>query len=97
VSDGSTLTVVAAPPSANSLLAALLAAVTGVGTGSSLEDQVTAAQTFLTVPDITSACSAMDVFKSHVAAQSGKKGLTPAQAAQFTADADAIKTAIPCP
>ena len=96
VGGSTSLTVVLAPPSVNSLLTALLAAVTGVGTGGSLADQVTDAQAALAVPDIASACSALDIFKAHVTAQSGKK-FTAAVGAQFTADANAIQAAIPCP
>jgi hypothetical protein len=70
--------------------------VNGVGTGTSLTDQVTAAQAALAIPDIATACTAMDTFLSHVAAQSGKK-IDPTLAAQLTADANTIKAAIPCP
>ncbi|HEX5651223.1 MAG TPA: Ig-like domain-containing protein [Steroidobacteraceae bacterium] len=90
-----TLTVMSTPTVAQQL-AALLAAVTGVGTGTSLADQLASVQAYLAVPDIASACSAMDVFKSHVVAQSGKK-IDPALAAQITADANDIMAAIPCP
>jgi hypothetical protein len=83
-------------PTVAQQLTDLLAAVTGVGTGTSLADQVAAVQAYLAVPDIVSACSAMDVFKSHVVAQSGKK-IDPALAAQITADANDIMAAIPCP
>jgi hypothetical protein len=91
-----TLTVTEAPPSVDDMVAALLAAVTAVGPGSSLVTKMTDVQTYLAVPDIVSACSALDSFKTLVAAQSGKK-ITVAQADQFTADANAIDAAIPCP
>jgi hypothetical protein len=90
-----TLTVISGPTVAQQV-AALLAAVNGVGTGTSLADQLTAVQGYLAVPDIVSACSAMDIFKSHVSAQSGKK-IDPALAAELTADANEIMLAIPCP
>ncbi|MET0660838.1 MAG: Ig-like domain-containing protein [Steroidobacteraceae bacterium] len=97
VTGGTTLTVVPwSSPLVDELVAALLDAVTGVGTGTSFADQVTGVQAYLAVSDIASACSALDLFKSHVSAQSGKK-VDPALAAQLTADANAIKTAIPCP
>jgi hypothetical protein len=91
-----TLTVTSTAPSLDQLVAALLVAVTGVGTGTSLADKVTDVQAYLAVPDIVSACSAMDDFKSQVSAQSGKKIPAPL-ATQLTADADAIEAAIPCP
>ena len=78
------------------LVAALLAAVTGVGPGHSLADKVTAVQNYLAVPDIVSACSALDDFKVQVSAQSGSQIAAPL-ANQLTADANAIKAAIPCP
>jgi hypothetical protein len=95
VSGDTTLTVTSGP-TVTQQLTALLAAVTGVGTGTSLADQLVGVQAYLAVPDIASACSAMDVFKSHVIAQSGKK-IDPALVAQITADADEIMAAIPCP
>jgi hypothetical protein len=90
------LTVTAALPSANDLLADLLVAVTGVGPGHSLANQVTLAQTYLAVPDVASACSALGGLQSQLATWSGKQ-VPAAQASQLTADAEAIKIAIPCP
>src|SRR4030095_11725952 len=64
-----TLTVTEAPPSVDDMVAALLAAVPAVGPGSSLVTKMTDVQTSLAVPDIVSACSALDSFKTLVAAQ----------------------------
>jgi hypothetical protein len=96
VTGSATLIVTSTSPSLDQLVAALLVAVTGVGPGASLVNQVTDVQAYLAVPDIVSACSAMDAFKSHVSAQSGKKIPAPL-ATQLLADADAIEAAIPCP
>jgi hypothetical protein len=90
-----TLTVTV-PSAVNGLLATLLVNVTGVGTGTSLADKVTAVQTALAVPDIATACTIMGNFKSQVAGQSGKQISAPL-ATQLTADANAIMAAIPCP
>jgi hypothetical protein len=84
-------------PSVEELLDDLLAAVSGLtGLGTSLVDKLMQVQTDLLVPDVLSACSGMDDFKSLVAAQSGKK-IDPPLAAQLTADAEEIEAAIPCP
>jgi len=96
VTGNATLIVTSTSPSLDQLVAALLVAVTGVGPGASFASQVTDVQAYLAVPDIVSACSAMDAFKSHVSAQSGKKIPAPL-ATQLLADADAIEAAIPCP
>jgi hypothetical protein len=96
VSGSATLTVTATSPPLDQLVAALLVAVTGVGSGASLADKVTDVQAYLAVPDIVSACSVMVDFGSQVSAQSGKKIPAPL-ATQLLADADAIEAAIPCP
>lgn len=96
VSGSTTLTVTQAVLSVDQQILALLAAVTDAGAGSSLVDKLTAVQIYLAVPDIASACSMMDDFNSQVLAQRGKK-YAAALADQWMADANAIKTAIPCP
>jgi hypothetical protein len=98
VTGDTTLTVIPDSSALNNLVAALLAAVTGVGPGHSLADKITAVQGYLALvpPNIVSACSKLDDFKSQVAALSG--GSVPVPLAnQLTADANAIKAAIPCP
>ncbi len=98
VTGDTTLTVIPDSPSVDELVAALLAAVTGVGPGHSLADKMTAVQNYLALvpPDIVSACSKLDDFKNQVSALSG--GSVPVPLAnQLTADANAIKAAIPCP
>jgi hypothetical protein len=90
-----TLTVTV-PSAVNGLLATLLVNVTGVGTGNSLANKVTAVQAALAVPNIATACTLMDDFTSQVAAQSGHQIPAPL-AAQLTADANEINAAIPCP
>jgi hypothetical protein len=96
VSGSASLTVTSTAPTVDDLLAALHAAVIGVGTGTSLVDKVANVQAYLAVPDVVSACSTMDDFKSQVAAQSGKKISAPL-AAQLLGDAETIEAAIPCP
>ena len=96
VNGSSTLIVTPGFVLVNGLLADLLVAVTDVGTGASLATKVEAAQAYLSVPDIASACTVMSDFKLSVAAQSGKK-IPVAQAAALTADAEEIEAAIPCP
>jgi len=96
LSGSATLNVTPDIPSVEELLADLLVAVTGVGTGNSLANKVQDVQAYLGVPDIVSACSVMTNFKSEVTAQSGKK-IPAAQAAELTADAEEIEAAIPCP
>ncbi len=95
VTDDTTLTVIPAPLTVDQMVSALLAAVTGVGPGHSLANKMTDVQDVLAVPDIVSACSRLDDFKNEVSAQSGKQS-DAALAAQLTADANAIKAAIPC-
>jgi hypothetical protein len=94
--NGSSMLTVTPGVVVNQLLADLRVAVTGVGTGDSLATKIEAAQAYLSVPDIVSACTAMSDFKLLVAAQSGKK-IPVAQAAALTADAEEIEAAIPCP
>ena len=96
VTGSTTLTVTQAFLSVDQQISALLAAVTNFGTGNSLVNKLTAVQAFLAVPDISSACSMMDDFKNQVSAQRGKQ-ISAQLADQWTADANAIKAAIPCP
>ena len=96
VSGSTSLTVITAAPSVDEQVAALLIAVTGVGSGNSLANMVTDVQNYLAVPNIPSACSVLNDFKATVSAQSGKK-IETAVATQLTADANAIAAAIPCP
>jgi hypothetical protein len=96
VSGSASLTVASTAPTVDDLLAALHAAVIGVGTGTSLADKVADVQAYLAVPDVVSACSLMDDFKSQVAAQSGKKISAPL-ATQLLGDAETIEATIPCP
>jgi trimeric autotransporter adhesin len=96
VSGSTTLTVTQAVPSVDQQILALLEAVTDAGAGSSLVDKLTAARTYLAVPDIASACTMMNDFNNQVLAQRGKK--YPEELAdQWMDDANAIKAAIPCP
>ena len=96
VSGTTTLTVTQASPSADQLISALLAAVTAADVGASYENKLANVQAYLAVPDISSACTEVDGFKSLVLAQRGKK-IEIALADLWMADADAIKVAIPCP
>jgi Bacterial Ig-like domain (group 2) len=95
VTGDTTLTVIPASPSVDEMLTALLAAVTGVGPGHSLENKVTRVRDDLADHDIVSACSMLDDFNNQVSGLSDEIGV--ALADQLTADANAIKAAIPCP
>ena len=97
VSGSATLTVTPDVLSVDELVAALLAAVTGVGSGHSLEDKIESVQAYLAVPDIASACSMLSDFKVQLAAQSGSPQVPAPLAAELTADAEEIEAAIPCP
>jgi hypothetical protein len=76
-------------------LAALLTAVTGVGAGTSLADKVKRVQGNIAANDNASACGVLADFIKQVKAQDGKS-LTNAQAADFTAQADVIRTNLGC-
>jgi len=93
VSGSATLTVTPAPLTVDQMVAALLTAVTGVGPGQSLKNKITLVQQYLAVSNTVSACSMLNDFKTQLS------GLTdpPVPVAQLTADANAIKAAIPCP
>ena len=78
-----------------SQLAALLTEVTGVGPGTSLADDVTAAQAYYAASDTQATCAMLTGFVNEVRAQNGKKiGRT--LDAKLIADADAIEVAIGC-
>jgi len=93
VSGNATLTVTPAPLTVDQMVAALLTAVTGVGPGNSLRNKVTEVQAALAVPNIGLACSKLDDFKNQLSVLNEP----PVPVAQLTADANAIKAAIPCP
>jgi hypothetical protein len=76
-------------------LAALLTAVTGVGPGTSLADKVKQIQGYVAANDKANACGTLNAFINEVKAQKGKK-LTNAQAADFTAQANAIRINLGC-
>jgi hypothetical protein len=83
-------------PSGESLLADLLTAVTGKGTGKSLANKVKLAQTYFAADDIPATCAVLSDFLNEVKAQRAKKKLTAAQADDFTEQAMVIMTAIGC-
>jgi len=96
VSSSATLTVTWASPTVDALVADLLLAVTGIGPGHALQNKMEDVQDYLAVPNIASACSTIDAFKSQVSTWSGHH-ITAGQAIEFTADAEEIEAAIPCP
>ena len=81
--------------SAADQLAALDAAVTGVGPGKSLPDKVTETQAFLAVNDTANACSTLGAFTSEVNAQAGKK-VDSILAGHLTTQASNIDAALDC-
>jgi hypothetical protein len=84
-----------APVTPTQLLANLRQASTGVGTGTSLADKVSIAQSRYSANDIPGTCSILTDFMSQVNAQTGKK-ITPTQGASLIASATQIMTAIGC-
>jgi eukaryotic-like serine/threonine-protein kinase len=76
-------------------LADLLAAVTGVGPGTSLADKVRSAQSSLAANQLAAACSTLTDFISAVKAQSGKK-ISAGDANALIADARRIQTVMSC-
>lgn len=76
-------------------LTALLAEVTGVGPGRSLETKVKLAQKFYSANDIPETCATLTSLVLEVKAQDGKK-ISQSAAGQIIADAMAIQTAIGC-
>lgn len=73
----------------------LLAGVTGVGPGKSLERKVAQAHASFAVFNIQATCGKLNAFMNQVMAQARKK-LTDAQATEFLSDADAIMEALRC-
>jgi len=73
----------------------LLADVTGVGPGKSLEKKVASAHDSFAAFRIQATCGKLTGFMNQVMAQAGKK-LTDAQATEFLSDAQAITEAIGC-
>jgi hypothetical protein len=80
---------------ADEQLGDLLAAVAGVGPGSSLADKVRDARRALAADDLDEACGKLAAFASEVTAQSSKKiGATPA--AELVASAQRIRAVLSC-
>jgi polyvinyl alcohol dehydrogenase (cytochrome) len=77
-------------------LTALLAAVTGVGPGTSLADKITTTETDVEQNDNADACGTLGAFINQVNAQTGTK-ITTAQAASLITQAHAAENAIVCP
>jgi HYR domain-containing protein len=73
----------------------LLTSVTGVGPGTSLANKVTLIQSYVTANNTAAACDALTGFINEVNAQTGKK-ITPAQAASFISQAQAIEATLGC-
>jgi hypothetical protein len=82
-------------PTAAQALAALRAAVQGVGPGQSLDAQVRAAQEALATGSPAGACAALADFVAHVQAQADKH-IPAAQAQQLVAAATRIRTQLGC-
>jgi hypothetical protein len=76
-------------------VASLGAAVTGVGSGSSLKDNVTSIQMFLASGQITAACGTLGALVNQVKAQTGKS-ISSATAASLTAAAQRIEAVASC-
>jgi hypothetical protein len=73
----------------------LLAAVAGVGPGTSLADKVTLVRGYLAASDLVDGCSTLTAFIKQVSAQSGKS-IPPVQAATLIAAAERIKAVVAC-
>jgi hypothetical protein len=82
-------------PTVHDQLAALLAAVTGVGPGKSLAEKVTQIQMYADAGDTADACSKLAAFTNEVNAQTGKKISAP-QAASLLAQARVIEAGLGC-
>jgi hypothetical protein len=80
---------------ANSPFAGLLADSQGVGTGTSLADKVTAAESFYNAGDTADACGTLDAYIHEVNAQTGKS-ITSADATQLIDEVNSVKAAIGC-
>ncbi|HKC82839.1 MAG TPA: HYR domain-containing protein, partial [bacterium] len=76
-------------------LAALAAAVTGVGPGTSLADKVSQAQAYLAANDVADACSTLTAFLNEAEAQSGRQ-IPIAQATALISDANRIRAVLNC-
>jgi hypothetical protein len=76
-------------------LQTLLAAVTGVGHGSSLAAKVKQIQSFVSASDNADACAVLGAFINQVNAQKGVQ-LTAAQAASFITQARSIEAGLRC-
>src|SRR5262249_52448896 len=74
-------------------LADLLAAVTGVGPGTSLADKLSHAQSYLAANDVSDACSTLGAFINQAQAQSGIT-LSRSQAATLIQAAHRIQTVL---
>jgi HYR domain len=73
----------------------LLAAVTGVGPGTSLADKVRSAQSYLAANQLAAACSTLTAFINQVNALSGKN-ISAADGEALVADALRIETVMRC-
>jgi hypothetical protein len=93
--DAQVTILVAVPVNVDALFDALHAAVTGVGPGHSLADKVALAKSYFDAGDTADACGTLNGFINEVKAQTGKK-ITPAQAADFIAQAQAIEALLSC-
>jgi hypothetical protein len=77
-------------------LATLSSQVNGVAPGSSLAAKVKVIQGYVAANDKADACNALGAFINQVNAQKSKKTITPAQAASFIAQAQAIEAGLGC-
>jgi hypothetical protein len=80
---------------ATSPFAGLLADSQGVGTGTSLADKVTTAESFYNAGDTADACGTLDAYIHEVNAQTGKS-ITSTEATQLIDEVNSLKTAIGC-
>jgi hypothetical protein len=76
-------------------LADLRVAATGVGPGKSLAAKVASAQAAQASGDVAGACATLGDFIAEVAAQTRKK-IPEALARALTAEAQAVRNALPC-
>ena len=81
--------------SASEQLVALRAAVTGVGSGTSLADKVTQAQASLRANDVAGACSTLNALNNQLTALSGKSVPT-GVATSLISDATRIRNVLGC-
>lgn len=73
----------------------LIARVTGLGSGTSLQDKLFAGKTALSAGNTALACEKLGAFKNEVQAQFGKK-LTATEVGELVASADRIRSLIGC-